>query len=105
LSFIWSVNCILGIWSFWANIHLYNRKLIEKTVGKSHNHVGTGEIFLNRTLITYALGSRIDKWNLIKFQSFYKAKNTVNRTKQQPTNWKKIFTNSTSYSGLNILYI
>jgi hypothetical protein len=22
LSFIWSVNCILGIWSFWAKIHL-----------------------------------------------------------------------------------
>jgi hypothetical protein len=22
LRFIWSVNCILGIWSFWANIHL-----------------------------------------------------------------------------------
>jgi hypothetical protein len=22
LSFMWSVNCILGILSFWANIHL-----------------------------------------------------------------------------------
>ena len=48
----------------------------------------------------YALRSRIDKWDLIKLQSFCKAKDTVNRTKQQPTNWEKIFTNPTSDRGL-----
>ena len=36
-------------------------KLIEKKVGKSLKHMGTGEIFLNRTPIAYALRSRIDK--------------------------------------------
>ena len=63
-------------------------------------HIGTGEIFLNRTLIAYALISRIDKWDLIKLQSFCKAKNTVNRTKWQPTDWEKIFTNPTSDRGV-----
>jgi hypothetical protein len=29
--------------------------------------------------------SRIDKWNLIKLQSFFKAKETVNKTRRQPT--------------------
>ena len=43
-----------------------------------------------------ALRSRIDKWHLIKLQSFYKAKDPVNRTKQQPTDWENIFTNSSS---------
>jgi hypothetical protein len=33
-------------------------------------------------------------------ESFCKAKDTVNRTKQQPTNWEKIFTNPTSNRGL-----
>jgi hypothetical protein len=47
-----------------------------------------------------ALRSRIDKWDLIKLQSFYKAKDTVNRTKQKPTDWEKIFTNPTSDRGL-----
>ena len=37
----------------------------------------------------YALRTRIDKWDLIKLQSFCKAKDMVNRTKQQPTNWEK----------------
>jgi hypothetical protein len=60
-------------------------KLIEQKVGKSLEHMGIGEKILNRTLIAYALRSRIDKWDLIKFQSFCKANDTVNRTKQQPT--------------------
>jgi hypothetical protein len=40
----------------------------------------TGVNFLNRTPISYALRSRIDKWDIIKLQSFCKAKDTVNRT-------------------------
>jgi hypothetical protein len=58
-------------------------KLIEEKVGMTLKHKGTGEIFLNRTPMAYSLRSRIDKLALIKLQSFYKAKNTVNRTKQQ----------------------
>jgi hypothetical protein len=34
---------------------------------------------------TNSLRSRIDKWDLIKFQSFCKAKDTDNRIKWQPT--------------------
>jgi hypothetical protein len=62
-------------------------------VGKSIEHMGTGEIFLNRTPMAYALTSRIDKWDLIKLQSFCKAKDTVNQTKWQPVDWEKFFTN------------
>jgi hypothetical protein len=65
-------------------------------VGKSLEHMGTGEKLLNRTPIAYSLRSRIDKWDLIKLQSISKAKDTVNRTKWQPTDWEKIFTNPTS---------
>ena len=47
-----------------------------------------------------AVSLRIDKWDLIKLLSFCKAKDTVNRTKQQSTDWEKIFTNSTADRGL-----
>jgi len=62
--------------------------------------MGTGEDFLNKTLMAYALRSIIDKWDLIKLESFCKAKDTVVRTKRQPTDWEKIFTNTTSDRGL-----
>jgi hypothetical protein len=71
-------------------------KLVEKKVGKSLEHMGTREIFLNRTQIAYAVRTRIGKCDIIIFQSICKAKNTVNRTKQQPTDCEKIFTYPTS---------
>ena len=62
--------------------------------------MGTGEKFLNRTAMAYAVRSRIAKWDLIKLQSFCKGKDTVNKTKRPPTNWERIFTNPKSDRGL-----
>jgi hypothetical protein len=56
--------------------------------------MGTGEKFLDRTPMAYVLRSRINKWDLIKLQSFCKAKDTL------PTDWEKIFTNPTYDRGL-----
>ena len=42
----------------------------------------------------------INKWDLLKLKRFCKAKDTVNRTKWQPSNGEKIFTNPTSDRGL-----
>jgi hypothetical protein len=75
-------------------------QLIEEKVGKSFEHICVGENLLNRTPMAYALRSTIDKWVLIKLQSFCEVKDTVNRTKQQPTYWEKIFPNPTSDRGL-----
>jgi hypothetical protein len=65
-------------------------------VGESLEDMGTGEKFLNRTSITCAIRSRIDKWELIKLQSSCKAKDTVNKTKSSPTDWESIFSNPKS---------
>jgi hypothetical protein len=47
-----------------------------------------------------ALRPTVDKWDLMKLKKFCKAKDTVNRTKWQPTDWEKMFTNSISDRGL-----
>jgi hypothetical protein len=64
-------------------------KCIEEKVGRSLKDMDTGEKFLNRTTIACAVRSRIDKSDLIKLQSFYKAKDTVNKSKRPPTDWGK----------------
>ena len=38
--------------------------------------------------------------DFIKLKSFHKATDTVNRTKEQPGEWGKIFTNSACNGGL-----
>ena len=43
-----------------------------------------GKKFLNRTAMACALRSRIDKWDLIKLQSFCKAKDTGHHCKERP---------------------
>jgi hypothetical protein len=75
-------------------------KLIEEKVVKSLKDIGTGEKFLNRTAMACAVRSRIDKWDLMKLQSFCKAKVTFNKTKRPPTDWESIFTYPKSDRGL-----
>jgi hypothetical protein len=53
-----------------------------------------------RTAVAFAVRSRINKWDLIKLQSFCKAKDTVNKTKRPPTVWERIFTYPKSNRGL-----
>jgi hypothetical protein len=60
-------------------------KLIEEIVGKSLEDMSTGEKFLARSAMACAVRLRIDKWDLIKLQSFSKAKDTVNKTKRPAT--------------------
>jgi hypothetical protein len=67
-------------------------KVIENKVGNSLKHIGTGEIFLSRTPMAYTLRPTINKLDLIKLQSLCKSKDTVNRTKWQPTDLEEIFT-------------
>jgi hypothetical protein len=51
-------------------------------VGKSLEDKGTGEKFLKRKALACAVRSSIDKWDFIKMHSFYKAKDTVKKTKR-----------------------
>jgi hypothetical protein len=69
-------------------------------VAESLKSIGPGEKFLNRKPMAQALRSRIGKWDLMELKSLCKAKDTFNRTKWQPTDWEKIFTNSTYNRGL-----
>jgi hypothetical protein len=73
--------------------------------GESLEDMCTGENFLNKRQMACAVSTRIDKQDLIKSQSFCKAKDIVNKTKRPPTDWELCFTNPKSDRGLiSILY-
>jgi len=69
-------------------------------MGNSLEVIGTGRNFLNRIPMVHALRSKIDKWDLMKLESFCKAKFIVNKTNQQPTDREKGFINPASHRAL-----
>jgi hypothetical protein len=88
-SYLSSCTKLKSKWIKDLNIKPDTLNLIEEKMGNILEHIGTRHNFLSRTLMSQALRPTISKWDLMKLKSFYKAKDTVNRTKQQSTDRKR----------------
>jgi hypothetical protein len=65
-------------WIKELHIKTETRKLIKEKVVKSLEDMGAAEKLLNRTSMAFAVRLRTDRLDLMKLQSFCKAKDTVN---------------------------
>jgi hypothetical protein len=75
-------------------------KFIEEKSGENIQRYGHRGKFLNKTVMACDIRSKIYKGDLIKLQSFSMAKDTVNKTKLQPTDWARICISPKSHRGL-----
>ena len=73
------------------NIRPNTIKTLEENLGNTIQDIDIGMDFMTKTPKTLATKAKINKWDLIKLQSFCTAKETVTRVDRQPTEWEKLF--------------
>ena len=75
-------------------------KLLEENIGRTLYDINHIKIHFDAPPREMEIKTKINKWDLMKLRSFCTAKKTINKTKRQPTEWKKIFANETTDKGL-----
>ena len=82
------------------NIRPNTIKTLEENLGKIIQDISICKDFMTKTPKALVTKAKIDKWDLIKLQSFCTAKETIIRMNWQPTEWEKIFAIYLSDKGL-----
>ena len=83
-------------WMKDLNIRQEATKILEEKAGNNLFDLGCSNFLLNTSLESRETKAKMNYWNLIKIKSFCTVKETINKTKRRPSEWKKIFANNIS---------
>ena len=75
-------------------------KILEKNTGSNLFNLSCRNFLLDMSPEARDTKAKMNYWDFIKIKSFCTAKEAVNKTKRQPTEWEKIFANDISNKGL-----
>ena len=71
-------------------------KILEEITGNNLFDLGHSNFLLDVSLEAREIKAKMNYWDLIKINGFCTTKETINKTKRQPMEWEKIFTNDIS---------
>ena len=74
--------------------------LLEENMGRTLYDINHSKILFDPPPREMEIKTTVKKWDLMKLQSFCTAKETINKTKRQPSEWEKIFANEATENGL-----
>ena len=82
------------------NIRPETIKLLDENIGRTLYDINHSKILSDPLPREMEIKTKINKWNLRKFKTFFTAKETINKMKRQPSEWEKIFVNEATDKGL-----
>ena len=75
-------------------------KLLEKNMDRTLYDIYHSKILFDPPPREREIKTKINKWDLMKLKSFCTAKEPINKTKRQLSEWEKIFANEATDKGL-----
>ena len=74
--------------------------LLEENIGRTLCDINHSKILCDPPPREMEIKTQINKWDLMKLKSFCTAKETINKTKRQTSEWEKTFANEVTDKGL-----
>ena len=71
-------------------------KVLQENIGRKISDIPCSNIFTDMSPRARDIKDSINKWHLIKIESFFMAKENSIKMKREPTIWENIFANDTS---------
>ena len=87
-------------WMKDLNVRQESIKILEENTGNTLFELGHSNFLQDTSMKARETKAKLNYWDFIKIKSFCTAKETVNKTKRQPTEWEKISANDLSDKGL-----
>ncbi|XP_064452623.1 neuronal vesicle trafficking-associated protein 2 isoform X1 [Mirounga angustirostris] len=86
-------------WMKDLNVRQESIKILEENTGSNLFDLDHSNFWLDMSAKARETKAKMNCWDFIKIKSFCTTKETVNKTKRQPTEWEKIFANVLSDKG------
>ena len=87
-------------WIKYLNVRPETIKLLEENIGKTLSDINHSRILYDPPPRILGIKAKINKWDLIKLESFCTMKKTISKVKRQPSDWEKIIANKETDKGL-----
>ena len=82
------------------NVRPETIKLLEENIHRTLEDINQSEIPYDPPPRVMEMKTEVNKWDLIKLESFCTAKETISKVKRQPSEWEKIIANETTDKAL-----